>query len=242
MPLSLHTDKIRNEKNAFIEELYNIIVDKDELINGNYSSAATKIHQYYLTVYIFNHFKRNNMNTAYYDYMLTSIIESEALVQCGFVNAALMQLRSSLEMAFKMLYYECHPIEWELHEKEQFDLRGVEYREFLYRHPKFSKLPYENKENIERVWGELCKYSHYDINVVKEISVISDIKTVFSNCKERDNFLSKLKLTMRIIVEIMFIVDNAWLVEVEKSYFDYVFEVLFKSDEIRHMKIALEIE
>ena len=47
---------------------------------------------------------------------------------------------------------------------------------------------------------------------------------------------------MRIIVEIMFIVDNAWLVEVEKSYFDYVFEVLFKSDEIRHMKIALEIE
>ena len=78
--------------------------------------------------------------------------------------------------------------------------------------------------------------------MVKEISVISDIKTVFSNCKERDNFLSKLKLTMRIIVEIMFIVDNAWLVEVEKSYFDYVFEVLFKSDEIRHMKIALEIE
>lgn len=241
MPLSLHTDKIRDEKNAFIEELYKIIVDKEKLIDGDNNGCATQIHKYYLTVYILNHFKRNTLNSTYYEYMITSIIESEALVQCGFMNAALMQLRSSLEMAFKMLYYECHPVEWELHEKEQFDLKGIEYREFLYRHPKFAKLHCESKETVERVWSELCKYSHYDINVVNEISVISDIKTVFSGTEEKEKFLHKLKLTMRILVEILFIVDSTWLKEVEKSYFDFVFEVLFKSEEIRMMKIDLEI-
>lgn len=242
MPISLHTNKIKDEKNAFIEELYRIIVNKEELITGKYDNASTLIHKYYLTIYIMEYYKKNAITNIYYDLMLTSVIESEALIQCGFINAAVMQLRCAVESTLKLLYYELHPIEWVLHQDNKFDLSGIEYREFLYKHPKFSKFQYEKRETIEQLWGDLCEYSHFNINVINEINLLIDIKTVFSSTEENEKYIKKLKMSMRVIIIILFLLDGTWLKNVEKSYFDYVFEILFGSNEIRDMKINLEIE
>ncbi len=242
MPISLHTDKIKDEKNAFITELYKMIVNEEQLIEGIYSKEATQIHKLYLTLYIMNYYKSNKLSTIYYDYLLTSGIESESLVLCGFTNAAIMQLRSTVEMSFKMLYYEFHPIEWQLHRERQFDLKGIEYREFLYNHPKFSSLKYINREYIEGIWNDLCKYSHFDINVINKLSVIEDMANIFSSEREKKKFRDKLKSCLRIVIIILFLVDESWLKEVEKSYFDYVFELLYNSSETSDLKINLRIE
>ena len=242
MPISLHTDKIKDEKNAFVEELYKMIINKEQLLEGIYDTRATQVHKLYLTLYVMNYYKTKTFNTTYYDLLLTSGIESEALILCGFTNASLMQLRSMVEMAFKMLFFEFHPIEWQLHCANQFDLKGVEYIEFLYNLPMFKRLNSINRADVEAIWGDLCKYTHFDINVIKNISVIEDMKNIFSSESEKNAFINKVKLCMRVVIIILFLVDGSWLKEVEKSYFDYIFELLYTSSEASDLKINLHIE
>ena len=242
MPISLHTDKIKDEKNAFVKELYKMVINEEQLLEGMYNNEAIQIHKLYLTLYIMNHYKSKRFNSMYYDYLLTSGIESESLILCGFTNASIMQLRSTVEMAFKMLYFEFHPIEWQLHSENQFDLRGIEYREFLYTHPRFSNLKYINREYVESVWKDLCKYTHFDISVINKISVIEDMTNIFSSENEKKAFRDKLKSSLRIVILILFLVDESWLKGVEKSYFDYIFELLYNSSESSDLKINLRIE
>lgn len=242
MPYSLHTNKIIDEKNVFVNELFDMVLEKDELISGSGSTIATQIHKLYMTVYIMNYFKTKKLKTNYFEYLLTSIIESESLVFCGFINAAVMQLRSALEMALKLNYYESHPIEWELHMQGKYELKGVEYREFLYMHPKFEKLNNFNRNDIERLWSDLCKYSHFDITVIKEICVIEDMRNIFTSSEEKSSYEKKLKSCCRLIILILFIIDGSWFKGVEKSYFDYIFEILYTSDESSDLKIGLCIE
>ena len=45
-----------------------------------------------------------------------------------------------------------------------------------------------------------------------------------------------------VLILILFLIDSSWLKGVEKSYFDYVFEILYTSNETRELKIALGIE
>lgn len=241
MPISLHTNKIKGEKDCFIEELYKMILNKDELINGELDNKATQLHKFYLAIYIMNHYNKNQHNSQYLNYLMTSIIESESLFVMGFTNAGMMALRSALESSFKFLYYEYHPIELQLNEIGEFDIKGIDYRSFMYSIPCFKKLNFIMKDEIERVWNELCKYVHYDISVIKDISVISDIKPIFNDEGSFNNIKRNVKEVLRIIIIIMFIVSPKWLEEVEKSYFDYVFEVLFKGEEVTNMKISLKI-
>ena len=152
MPNSLHTNKIKDEKDAFVNELFNMIPKREELISGEASAIATQIHKLYLTIYIMNYFKSQKLKTDYYEYLLTSVIESESLVLCGFINAAVMQLRSAVEMAFKMNYYENHPVECTLHMQGKHELKGIDYREFLYVHPKFARQRNMKRDNIEVLW------------------------------------------------------------------------------------------
>lgn len=241
MPISLHTDKIKDEKNCFIEELYKMILNKDELIDGEIDNKATQLHKFYLVIYIMNYYNKNQHNSQYFNYLMTSIIESESLFVLGFTNAGMMSLRSALESSFKFLYYEYHQIELQLNEMGEFDIKGIDYRNFMYLIPSFRKLNFIMKDEVERIWNELCKYVHYDISVINDISVISDIKPVL---KEQESFIKIKKLikeVFRIIVIIMFIVDPKWLEGIEKSYFDYIFEVLFKDNETTDMKISLKI-
>ena len=48
MPNSLHTNKIKDEKDAFVNELFNMIPKREELISGEASAIATQIHKLYL--------------------------------------------------------------------------------------------------------------------------------------------------------------------------------------------------
>ena len=74
MPNSLHTNKIKDEKDAFVNELFDMIPKREELISGEASVIATQIHKLYLTIYIMNHFKSQKLKTDYYEYLLTSVI------------------------------------------------------------------------------------------------------------------------------------------------------------------------
>lgn len=241
MPMSLHTNKIKNEKNCFVEELYNMIISKEELINGELGNKATQLHRFYLATYVMKHYNKKEHDSQYFNYLMTSIIESESLFIMGFTNAGMMSLRSALESSFKFLYYEYHPIELQLNEMGEFDIRGTDYRNFMYSIPCFQRLNFIMKNEIERVWSELCKYAHYDISVINDISVISDIKPALKDEGSFEKIKKNIKEVSRIIIIIMFMVNSKWLEGVEKSYFDYVFEVLFKCDETINMKISLNI-
>ena len=63
MPNSLHTNKIKDEKDAFVNELFNMIPKREELISGEASAIATQIHKLYLTIYIMNYFKSQKLKT-----------------------------------------------------------------------------------------------------------------------------------------------------------------------------------
>lgn len=239
MAISLHSDKIKDEKNAFVTELYKKITKVETLTSGELDRSATRVHKLYMAIYIMNYHKSEKLKTTYFEHLLTGIIESEALIMAGFKNAAFMQLRCAMECAMKLLYFETHPIEWQLHQTNEFEKRGIEYREFFYSHPLKKKIDFILKEDVERNWSELCKYSHYDISVVKDISCIIEMDNVLEN--DLDKSLFKIKDTFRQMVCIFFIIDPSWLKELEKTYFDYVFESLFTAKEREELIGKLQI-
>ena len=232
MPISLHSEKIKDEKNAFVEELYKVFPQKDQLISGDLNSAASSVHKVYLALYVMNYHKSSSLKTTYFEHLITAAIESEALFLSGYKNAAHMQLRCATESAFKLLYFETHPFEWQLHLSGDFGMRGIDYRDFLYRHPKFIKLDFQ-KEQFESNWNELCQYSHYDINIVKDISCVIEITNVLSDKKELSDSIKKIKNSIKEMICILFMVDPRWLEGIEKAYFDYVFEILYTNEERR---------
>lgn len=188
MPQSLHTDKVKDEKNAVVQELYDTLISKDSLLNGAFSSQALRIHKLYLSLHIMNHFKHVELQSQYFNNLVSCIIESESLFLLGFKNSAMMVLRSALELSFKLLYFEYHPIELQRNECGNFDLHGIEYREFLYSFPLFSRQSILSKEQIEQLWRELCQYTHCDLKTVDQISVIAEIKPVFADEPSFQNF------------------------------------------------------
>ena len=111
-------------------------------------------------------------------------------------------------------------------------MRGIDYRDFLYRHPKFIKLDFQ-KEQFESNWNELCQYSHYDINIVKDISCVIEITNVLSDKNELSDSIKKIKNSIKEMICILFMVDPRWLEGIEKAYFDYVFEILYTKEERR---------
>lgn len=156
MPISLHTDKIKDEKNAFVQELYDTVLTRNALIDGDYSSQAVRLHKLYLALYIMNHFNQKEFQSQYYEYLMSCLIESESLFFIGLKNSAMMVLRSALELSFKFLYFEYHPIELKRNEIGEFDLHAIEYREFLYAFPSFSEQQVIRRDFVERLWRELC--------------------------------------------------------------------------------------
>lgn len=241
MPQSLHTDKIRDEKNAFIEELYNTIPSKADLLSGENASQAVRLHKLYLTFYIMANFKNVTLQSPYFNNLMSCIIESESLFFLGFKNSGMTLLRSAIESAFKLLYYEYHPIELIRNTNGDFDLRGLEYREFLYSFPAFSAQNVIKKDDVERVWSKLCEYTHSNVKTVDQISLVAEIKPIFETEQTFTQYLSQIKQVLRTIICILFLVSPNWLEHTEKSYFDYVFEILFDATETSALKVNFRI-
>lgn len=241
MPQSLHSQKINDEKDAFVCELFDTTNQKDDLISGKYSRQSARLHKLYMSFYVLNHFRRKELCSDYYDSILSCVIESESLFLVGLCNSPMMLLRSALEMSFKLLYFEYHPIELIRNSQQKFDLHGIEYREFLYAFPAFSAQNIIVKEDVEKTWSDLCLYTHFDYKAVETVSVISQITPIFDDEQKLAKYLDSIKKVFRIILCILFLVDPEWMKEVEKSYFDYPFEVLFNGEEKSKLILALKI-
>lgn len=79
------------------------------------------------------------------------------------------------------------------------------------------------------------------MKTVDQISVISEIKPIFEEEASFKKYLAMIKDVFKIIIAILFLVDPSWLQKVEKSYFDYPFEILFDSRDITELKVKLKI-
>ena len=75
-----------------------------------------------------------------------------------------------------------------------------------------------------------------------KVNSFEDMTNIFSSENEKKAFRDKLKSSLRIVILILFLVDESWLKGVEKSYFDYIFELLYNSSESSDLKINLRIE
>jgi hypothetical protein len=226
---ALHSKKVADEKDAFFGELLASLPKSKRLKNGgDLAARARRLHERFIAVHILSHYKPHDgpLITDYFEMVASLLIECECLLALGFYNSGMMVLRASVEASIKLLYYETHPIEWQLHQAGKFDLHGNEYREFLYSVPAFSGLPFFAKNSFEPLWTGLCKFVHGDLKAIAQVGVVGDIKTVLGLAEPKFvEFLSRLREANKVIIACCFAVDPKWLLNVEKAYFDAVLEV-----------------
>lgn len=237
----LHSKKVTDEKNAFIEELFSNITHRERVIEGDLHTRARILHETFLPVYIMKHYSAGDFKSSYYNVVLTNLIESEALLILGFKNAGISSLRSAFESTCKFLYYEYHPIECKLHEEGSHTLSSVDYREFLYLFPELKDISFLARDKLEAIWSELCKYVHSDLRVVKTVSLVSDMST-FLALKEVEfqQFITLIRYTIKFILTIFFAIDPMWAKDIEKAYYDAILEA-FTVEECAEIKSHLWI-
>ena len=225
---ALHSNKLVAEKDAFLGELLAGLPKADRLLaGGDLSLKARRLHERYLPLHILSHYRpaSSPLRTDYFEAVVSHWIESECVFALGFRNAGMTSLRSALEAAIKLVYYEQHPVEWQLHQLGKHDLHGKEFREFLYRVPRLADLPFISSSKVEPLWIGLCKFVHTDLRTVSTVSVVGDIKSVIGLAEakfaETADYVHK---TCKVIVSCVLSIDPNWLLGVEKAYFDAVFD------------------
>ena len=222
----LHSSKIKDERDAFVEEFYKNLIKKESIVSGELEVKSRSLHKTMLPLYIMKHYSRKSFSSSYFDIIMTSIIEAEMLLILGFKNSGMGSLRSAMESSFKFLYYEFHPIENVLHNSSEFDLSGLSYREFFYSFPNLNDISFNSRDKVERIWSYLCKYVHSDISSVQTITYVSEVSSVLNlEEKEYNKVLNIIKEQIKIIISIFFAIDSQWVKEVEKAYFDAIFEI-----------------
>ena len=225
--MSLHSNKIAEEKNIYIKELFDSLPNKSDCISGKYKTRARTLHRIFLPIYILNAFKdQDSFTTKYFDVIISLTIESESSLVVGFYNLGMSALRSLLESAIKLLYYECHPIEYQLHEGSKHELRANEYREFLYSYPEAVKIDDLNSKNIETIWAELCGFVHHNYKTASKITMIKELNSIFNlNENSWQNTLKNIKRVIRVVIILVLIVSPEWGKNAEKAYYDEVFRI-----------------
>ncbi|MED3447563.1 hypothetical protein P4483_27135 [Bacillus thuringiensis] len=237
----LHSNKVKDERDAFVEELYKNLTNKDSITSGDLEARSRRLHKIILPLYIMKHYSKNKFISPYFNFIMTNVIEAEMLLMLGFKNAAMTSLRAAMESSFKFLYYEYHPIENLLHNESEFDLTGMSYREFLYSFPNLKNISFNSRDRIERIWSDLCKYVHSDINSVQAISYVSEISSALNlEEKEFNALLNNLRDIFKVIISIFFAIDKTWAQDIEKTYFDAIFEV-YDFEERSEVKEKLQV-
>lgn len=234
---SLKSAKVKVEKDFYIEELMSTIPDKEDLLDGNLNVKANRLHGLILPVYVTNYYKPDNLKTPYFDVILTNFIEMESLFILGFKNSGYNSLRAIFESALKLLYYECHPIEFILHkDKKKHNLTVKEYREFMYSHPSLEKISFILRDKVEKLYSDLCEYVHCDLKVHNSLRVVSNITSILKyEESEFNKILASINQVLKLTVVICFAVNSKWLSEAPKSYFDAVLET-FSNDERKEVR------
>jgi hypothetical protein len=240
----LHTKKVDAEKDAFVAELYHSLPAKADLISGDNKGRIRQLHRAFLSVHIFKHYPapENSLKSGYFDAVISHLIEAECLIILGFRTAAVTTLRSALEAGLKLLYYEFHPIENMLHQIDNsHTLTSRDYRDFLYMVPELKGLSFLSRSHLEELWNHLCKFVHGDLRSICLMSVVSDTSPA-TVCPEKEfqELLDLVRSVVKITVSILFRVNNAWLQQVEKVYFDAVLES-YSPNERKEIRDALRI-
>ncbi|GAB7058239.1 MULTISPECIES: hypothetical protein [unclassified Paenibacillus] len=234
-------EQIREESLAFIESLFQSVEDNKNEIYNNYSNRLNTLHKAIFPIYILNHYKDYSFISDYYQILMSNIIESQSLMGLGFYNSGMNILRSAIESSFKLLYYETHPVENILHNEGQHSLTITEYREFMYNHPLVRQLRTIERDKVEAIWKDLCSYVHNDIKAIKTISVLTDIKSVYTfSEREFQTVIEKYKNSVKIIVTIFLVLNNEWTKNIEKTYYDFIIDI-YSPEEIRSIKEVLKI-
>lgn len=241
---SLHTQKIADEKDAFLTELLAGLPKESALVgNGAQSVRARRLHEKYLALHILAHYKpaASPLETNYFDAIVSHWIESECLFLLGFRNAGMTALRATLESAIKLVYYENHPVEWTLHAGGSHNLHSVEYRDFLVSVPNLGGLAFNSKASLDLLWKELCRFVHTDLRAITTIGVVSDIKSITELPEhEFSRITTHVHNVAKTVASCCLSVDPKWLLNVEKAYFDAVFE-LYTTQERAAVKSGLRI-
>jgi hypothetical protein len=235
----LHSKKLKNEKDAFIKELFENLPSIEDLTEKTFDRKASSFHRIFLPVYILNHYSSKKVKTKYFNISVSNLIEAELLFILGFRYPAFLTIRSALECAFKFLYYEFHPIESQFDEIAQHQLTIEDYRNFGYKFPKLGEISFFDKAIVERVWSELCQFVHSDLRIIKKMSVVADLETIF---KKPEKKYQKVRSLVIGVVRILLLlaVDPDWGVNIEKVYFEEIFH-LFENAEIQEIKSVLQI-
>lgn len=241
---ALHSKKVAAEKDAFLGELLAGLPNSTRLEgNGDLAAKARRLHERFIAVHLLQHYRpaHGPLRTNYFEMIASHTIECECLFVMGFYNSGMILLRSSLESAIKLAYYENHPIEWQLHKSGKHDLHAAEYREFLYSVPGLGDLPFHAKASVERLWSELCKFVHCDLRTISQISIVADIKSALELGEQKfAKLLLRVGDVSKVIVACCLSVDPTWLMGAEKLYFDAVLDV-FTAHERKAVKDRLRI-
>ncbi len=240
---TLHSEKIATEKNAFLSELYTKLPKLDDLTRGDLASKARRVHERFLPLHIVKHYTSDTkeFRSPYFGVLMSHLIESECLLILGFRTSGVGILRAALEAALKFLYYETHPIEARLHAAGTHDLSNTSFREFAYIVPGLNSLSFMSRDELEKLWTDLCQFVHSDLKAISVMSVVADISTVLNEPeKVFVNTLQLIQGVIKVALAICLTVDPAWLQNVEKVYFDAILEA-FTNEERKNIKDALRI-
>lgn len=239
--MRLSKNRLKEEAEAFLNAIYEQIDENEQSIIGDVNKRNYTLHNTIIPIYIFNNYKKVVFKSPYYDIILSNIIEAEGLLVLGFYNSAMNLLRSSLESVFKLFYYELHPVELILHKENNHLLTITDYREFIYIHPQVKKLDSINKESVEVLWKNLCAFVHNDIKVLKNISVLTDIKSM-AKFKEKDfqNLISNLKSIVKVVLTLFLVLDNSWTQGMDNSCYKFIVNI-FEPNEFKTLKEVVGI-
>jgi len=241
---AFHTTKVAKERDEFFGELYSCLPKLNEITgNGQFNAKARRFHKIFLPIYVMKRYCPTGLQSQYSHAIFTYAIECEAIFALGMRNAAMATLRTYLESAFKLLYYEYHPVENIVHHLVGGrSLRGSEFREFLYSFPGLSDISMFKRECVESLWTELCKFAHGDVHSIEKYGIVADIKSAFT-FNEAD-FATTILVVQRVhklIIAILFAAKSDWAAQMEKALFDTVFQD-FTAAEQGEIKSHLRVE
>lgn len=240
-PGALHSKKVEAEKDAYLAELLASLPTMND-IKDTLGAKANRLHSAFLPLYISRHYRPTTTSaTQYHLAAFSHALEAESALILGLRNAGMAAMRSGVESALKFLYYELHPVEFELHGLGRHELTGFELRKFAYSIPRLANISFFSSDNVDRTWAHLCKFSHGALDAISVFSTASDIQSILKS-KETEfrEVLLSVKEAIKIILACFFAVNPKWLVAAEKAYFDAALEA-FTNKERKEVKESLRI-
>jgi|GEM_PF-6842556 len=120
-------------------------------------------------------------------------------------------------------------------------MTGSAFRDFFYNVPDLRELSFTLKASVEPLWGQLCKFVHSDLRSIDTFSIVADIKSVLRFSDRPFAAVSDhIQSVAKIAIACCLFLDPKWLLNVEKVYFDAVFDA-YSLSERTEVKTSLRV-